>query len=120
MTAAHLILVWEERTIRTCFGMLLGRGTSGGIRGSSATGPTTGPSASYYAWIAAGRPVHGVRAQLHGDRSGDDSGQGIRCERCMARLGHVLEGPGGLESANATLMGEVTLVYDDERSPATS
>ena len=40
--------------------------------------------------------------------------QGIRCERCMARLGHVLNGHEGLESANATLMGEVTLAWDDE------
>ena len=41
--------------------------------------------------------------------------RGIRCERCMARLGHVLKGHDGLESANATLTGDVTLVYDDER-----
>ena len=39
--------------------------------------------------------------------------KGIRCERCMARLGHVLKGHEGLESANATLAGEVTLVWDD-------
>ncbi len=38
---------------------------------------------------------------------------GIRCERCMARLGHVLKGHAGLESANATLTGEVTVTYDD-------
>jgi hypothetical protein len=31
----------------------------------------------------------------------------------MARLGHVLNGHEGLESANATLTGDVTLVYDD-------
>ena len=42
--------------------------------------------------------------------------RGIRCERCMARLGHVLNGHDGLESANATLTGDVTLVYDDERT----
>ena len=42
--------------------------------------------------------------------------RGIRCERCMARLGHVLRGHDGLESANATLSGDVTLVYDDERT----
>jgi copper chaperone CopZ len=40
--------------------------------------------------------------------------KGIRCERCMARLGHVLHGHEGLESANATLAGEVTLAWDDE------
>jgi len=42
--------------------------------------------------------------------------RGIRCERCMARLGHVLNGHEGLESANATLAGDVTLVYDDEQT----
>ena len=42
--------------------------------------------------------------------------RGIRCERCMARLGHVLRGHDGLESANATLTGDVTVVYDDERT----
>ena len=40
--------------------------------------------------------------------------RGIRCERCMARLGHVLSGHEGLESANATLTGQVTLAWDDE------
>ena len=39
--------------------------------------------------------------------------RGIRCERCMARLAHVLKGHPGLESANATLSGQVTLTYDD-------
>ena len=42
--------------------------------------------------------------------------KGIRCERCVARLGHVLKNQQGLESANATLMGEVTLVWDDEQT----
>jgi hypothetical protein len=41
---------------------------------------------------------------------------GIRCERCVMRLGKVLEGHDGLESASATLMGDVALVYDDERT----
>jgi copper chaperone CopZ len=40
--------------------------------------------------------------------------KGIRCERCVARLGHVLKGQEGIESANATLMGDVMLVYDDD------
>lgn len=39
--------------------------------------------------------------------------QGIRCERCIMRLGGVLGGLEGLESANATLMGEVTLEWDE-------
>ena len=42
--------------------------------------------------------------------------RGIRCERCMARLAHVLKGHEGLESANATLMGAVTLSYDDAQT----
>ena len=41
---------------------------------------------------------------------------GIRCERCVMRLGGVLQGHEGLESANATLMGQVTLAYDDQRT----
>jgi len=41
---------------------------------------------------------------------------GIRCERCVMRLAKTLEGAEGLESANATLMGQVTLAYDDERT----
>ena len=41
---------------------------------------------------------------------------GIRCERCVLRLGKALEGHEGLESANANLMGQVTLSYDEERT----
>jgi len=41
---------------------------------------------------------------------------GIRCERCVMRLAKTLDGLDGLESANATLMGEVTLAWDDERT----
>ena len=40
---------------------------------------------------------------------------GIRCERCVMRLGAALEGLEGLEGANATLMGQVSLEWDDER-----
>jgi len=38
---------------------------------------------------------------------------GIRCERCVLRLGAALEGHTGLQSANANLMGAVTLSWDD-------
>jgi copper chaperone CopZ len=38
---------------------------------------------------------------------------GFRCERCVARLAAVLEGHDGLLAARGTLMGEVTLTYDD-------
>ena len=41
---------------------------------------------------------------------------GIRCERCVTRLAGALTGQDGLESANATLMGQVTLVWDDART----
>ena len=41
---------------------------------------------------------------------------GVRCERCVMRLAHVLEGFDGLESANATLMGQVSLTWDDEKT----
>jgi copper chaperone CopZ len=41
---------------------------------------------------------------------------GIRCERCVMRLAATLEGQDGLEQANATLMGQVTLSWDDEQT----
>jgi len=41
---------------------------------------------------------------------------GIRCERCVLRLGKALEGHDGLEVANANLMGQVTLEFDEERT----
>jgi copper chaperone CopZ len=41
---------------------------------------------------------------------------GVRCERCVLRLGAALEGHEGLEAANANLMGQVTLTWDDERT----
>ena len=41
---------------------------------------------------------------------------GVRCERCVMRLAKVLEGHDGLESANANLMGQVSLAWDDERT----
>jgi copper chaperone CopZ len=41
---------------------------------------------------------------------------GIRCERCVMRLAKTLEGHDGLEAANANLMGQVMLQWDDERT----
>jgi copper chaperone CopZ len=41
---------------------------------------------------------------------------GIRCERCVNRLAAALRGHDGLESANANLMGQVMLTWDDERT----
>jgi P-type Cu+ transporter len=40
---------------------------------------------------------------------------GIRCEGCVQRLGAALEPLEGLEAANANLVGEVRLSWDDER-----
>jgi copper chaperone CopZ len=41
---------------------------------------------------------------------------GIRCERCVNRLAAALTGLDGLEQANANLMGQVMLAWDDERT----
>jgi copper chaperone CopZ len=41
---------------------------------------------------------------------------GIRCERCVMRLARTLDGHAGLERANASLMGELRIEYDDERT----
>ena len=40
---------------------------------------------------------------------------GIRCERCVLRLGATLGRLEGVEAANANLMGQVVLSWDDER-----
>ena len=41
---------------------------------------------------------------------------GIRCERCVNRLAGALTGLDGLEAANANLMGQLTLAWDDRRT----
>jgi copper chaperone CopZ len=41
---------------------------------------------------------------------------GIRCERCVMRLATTLQDHPGLEQANANLMGQVTLSWDDEQT----
>jgi len=41
---------------------------------------------------------------------------GIRCERCIGRLAVALCGHEGIEYANANLLGEVSLAWDDERT----
>lgn len=41
---------------------------------------------------------------------------GIRCEQCVNRLAGALTGHDGLEAANANLLGQVTLAWDDERT----
>ena len=39
--------------------------------------------------------------------------KGVTCGRCVMRLRNVLKDHAGLESANANLMGELTVTYDD-------
>ena len=41
---------------------------------------------------------------------------GIRCERSVGRLAGALRGHEGLQFANANLMGDVTLAWDEERT----
>ena len=41
---------------------------------------------------------------------------GIRCERCVHRLAATLSGHEGLEAANANLIGQVTLSWDEART----
>jgi len=41
---------------------------------------------------------------------------GIRCERRVGRLAGALRGHEGLELANANLMGQVLLEWDDEQT----
>lgn len=41
---------------------------------------------------------------------------GVRCEKCVNRLAGTLRGHDGLEAANANLMGQVALSWDDEKT----
>jgi copper chaperone CopZ len=41
---------------------------------------------------------------------------GVRCERCIGRLAGALRGHEGIEYANANLMGEVLLEWDEEKT----
>ena len=41
---------------------------------------------------------------------------GVRCERCVHRLAAALQGHEGLALANANLLGELTVAWDDERT----
>ncbi len=41
---------------------------------------------------------------------------GVRCERCIGRLAGALRGHEGIEYANANLMGEVSLAWDEEKT----
>jgi len=39
---------------------------------------------------------------------------GVRCERCVGRLAGTLRQHEGIESANANLMGQVAIAWDDD------
>lgn len=61
MTAAHLILVWEERDDPNLLRHAQHAQEAGRNPRVVSYEQAFGPSASYYAWEAAGRPVHGIR-----------------------------------------------------------
>lgn len=63
MTAAHLVLVWEQRDDPNLLWHAQRAKEVGRNPRIVPYESSFGPSASYYAWEAAGRPVHGVRGK---------------------------------------------------------
>jgi hypothetical protein len=63
MTAAHLVLVWERRDDPNLLRHAQRAKEVGRNPRITEYEPRFGSSASYYAWEAAGGPVHGVRAR---------------------------------------------------------
>ena len=63
MTAAHLVLVWQERDDPNLLWHAQRAKEVGRNPRVVEYEQGFGPSASYYAWEAAGRPVHGVRGK---------------------------------------------------------
>ena len=61
MTAAHLVLVWQERDDPNLLRHAQRAKEVGRNPRVVSYERAYGPSASYYAWEAAGRPVHGIR-----------------------------------------------------------
>ena len=61
MTAAHLVLVWQEMDDPNLLRHAQRAKEVGRNPRVVNYQSSYGPSASYYAWEAAGRPVHGVR-----------------------------------------------------------
>jgi hypothetical protein len=61
MTAAHLILVWQDSDDPNLLWHAQRAKEIGRNPRVVGYAMEFGPSASYYAWEAAGRPVHGVR-----------------------------------------------------------
>ena len=62
MTAAHLVLVWEEQDDPNLLRHAQRAKEVGRNPRIISYEIDFGPSASYYAWEAAGRPVHGIKA----------------------------------------------------------
>jgi hypothetical protein len=63
MTAVHLVLIWEQRDDPNIL-RHAERAKEVGRNPRVVEYETAfGPSASYYAWEAAGRPVHGIREE---------------------------------------------------------
>ena len=63
MTAAHLVLVWEQRDDPNLLYHAQRAKEVGRNPRIAEYEQSFGPSASYYAWEAAGGPVHGVRVR---------------------------------------------------------
>jgi hypothetical protein len=63
MTAVHLVLVWEKRDDPNLLRHAERAKEVGRNPRVVEYEAAFGPSASYYAWEAAGRPVHGIRAE---------------------------------------------------------
>jgi hypothetical protein len=63
MTAAHLILVWEERDDPNLLRHAARAKQVGRNPRVVPYEPSFGPCASYYLWEASGRPVHGIKRQ---------------------------------------------------------
>ncbi len=63
MTAAHLVLVWQERDDPNLLRHAQRAKEVGRNPRVLSYELPFGPSASYYAWEAAGRPVHGIRGK---------------------------------------------------------
>jgi hypothetical protein len=61
MTAVHLILVWEQQDDPNLLRHAQRAKEVGRNPRVVTYDPSFGPSASYYAWEAAGRPVHGIK-----------------------------------------------------------
>jgi hypothetical protein len=63
MTAAHLILVWERRDDPNILRQAQRAKEVGRNPHIVPYQSSYGPSASYYLWVASGRPVHAVRGK---------------------------------------------------------